>query len=456
MTLAAVSPYAQADRCPPTVEAYVGVGGARRDVLRTSEAWRALKRAAAEAQVASPRSLGRSPRSQQSRAVQFARVLLFSASSGMVGCPVAMTDGAATALETFAARDGVAQELRASCLRVAERLRSADADAAFTSGQWMTEPAGGSDVRGATRTRASPLALGEAAANQGQAAADSGFEPWLPAATHRLDGVKWFSSAADAEVALALAADPEAAPGRLSLFLVRVTPQVGGGVRTRRLKAKLGTRQLPTAELTLSGVLATRLGAPGEGLRGIGPMLAVSRLHNVAAAASHARLAWRLADDYCGRRRAGGRLVRDYPLVARTLRWLAAASRGMAELTLECASLLSAAEDGDAVADSQLRVLTPAAKAWTARLAVACCTEAMELLGGNGYVADAGVEMLVRDCHVLPLWEGTTFIMSLDVLRAIRSAGGKAALEALLSDAAAAAEAAAEVRTLESLLFQSR
>ena len=124
----------------------------------------------------------------------------------------------------------------------------------------MTEKDGGSDVIGATRTNATRLAPDEECG-------DIHFETWLPKPTHKLNGLKWFSSAADAEVALTLALYEEAGVSevdgrpRLSLFLVRVTPQLDAGrILVQKLKSKMGTRQLPTAELVLDDALATRLG----------------------------------------------------------------------------------------------------------------------------------------------------------------------------------------------------
>eukprot|EP00237_Pycnococcus_provasolii_P004640 CAMPEP_0119190610 /NCGR_PEP_ID=MMETSP1316-20130426/1639_1 /TAXON_ID=41880 /ORGANISM="Pycnococcus provasolii, Strain RCC2336" /LENGTH=283 /DNA_ID=CAMNT_0007185507 /DNA_START=154 /DNA_END=1007 /DNA_ORIENTATION=- len=179
------------------------------------------------------------------RVAQFARVLVTSACSWMAGCPMAKTDdGAATALERF-------QNEEPDVEHVVKRLRSSDPHFAWTFGQWMTEKDGGSDVIGATRTNATRLAPDEECG-------DIHFETWLPKPTHKLNGLKWFSSAADAEVALTLALYEEAGVSevdgrpRLSLFLVRVTPQLDAGrILVQKLKSKMGTRQLPTAELVL-------------------------------------------------------------------------------------------------------------------------------------------------------------------------------------------------------------
>ena len=412
----------EAGRDPPTLERY-DAWGRRVDRLRTGEAWRALKRAAAAEGIVAD---GYGPAAGPERRVrQFLKVLLFSASSGMVSCPMAMTDGCASVMRQFAAAGDE------ECLHVFDRLTSRDPGEAWTSGQWMTEIAGGSDVARATQT------VVEARAG-------------LPGGgSHELTGLKWFSSATDSQVALTLAREcgADRCDRHLSMFLVRVPEHVGGAIRCRRLKDKLGTRQLPTGELELHACPARRLGPPGRGIQEISRMMNLTRVHNSASAASHARLMWLLCARYAEDRSVQGRPLGDHALAAERLAWMEAAVGASVALTLDCAALLGRAEDGPsgaarAEAEGLLRLMTPASKLLTAKLGVSVCTEGIEFFGGAGYVEDAGVATILRDCLVLPIWEGCSNVQALDVLRVAGSEAGRAALDSVLDQAGAAAAAA--------------
>jgi alkylation response protein AidB-like acyl-CoA dehydrogenase len=276
----------------------------------------------------------------------------------------------------------------------------------------MTEQSGGSDVS-ATATVARPDAAGG----------------WA------LSGVKWFSSATGAEVALALARIAGDPPGNrgLSLFLVELAGQVGRTIRILRLKDKLGTRALPTAELELEGCRAELVGERGRGVATVATMLNVTRYYNTVCAAGYLARGLQLARDYATRRRAFGALLAEQPLHAATLADLAAEHAGALELAAECAALLGREECGEASAGerARLRLLTPIAKLLTARQAVAGTSEAVEAFGGAGYVETTGLPALARDAQVLTIWEGTTNVLALDALRAIEREG---ALEPLLAD----------------------
>jgi len=413
----------------PAVDRYDS-WGARADALRTSEAWVALKDCAAGHGTVAD---GHDPElGARRRVLQFLKCVLFSGASAMASCPVAMTDGAATVLRGFAARGDE------HCAAILSRLTTRDPSQAWTSGQWMTENGGGTDVTRATRTVAEPLEEGPS--NGG------GF------ATHRLSGVKYFSSATDAEVALALAREGPAPGAPLTMFLVRLEPgTIPNRVRVRRLKSKLGTRALPTAELELRGCPARRLGERGRGIREISGMVNCTRLHNAASAASHARLSWLLCEDYGRRRLVQGRPLGDLPLAGEVLGWMRAMVAGCVALTLDGAALLGRAEsrDGDAACEEAarlLRLITPAVKFLTAKISCEVCQEGVEFFGGAGYVEDVGVSRILRDALVLPIWEGASNVMALDVLRVLATPAGRAAMAAVLEEARVAARRASVSR----------
>ncbi len=363
--------------------------GRRIDRLELATAWGELHAIAAREGVvaeAYERRFG-----SASRLVQMAKLYLYHPSSAIASCPLAMTDGAARVLERY----GSAAQRE----RIAPHLVARDPAAFWTSGQWMTERVGGSDV------------------------ADTATVARRDGDGYRLSGVKWFSSAASAEIALALARIEGAPPGNrgLSLFLVELAGQVGGAIRILRLKDKLGTRALPTAELELDGCRAELVGERGRGVATVASMLNVTRFYNTVCAAGDLARGFQLACDYATRRQAFGARLVDQPLHAETLADLAAEHAGALELAAEVAQLLGREECGEATDDERLRLrlLTPIAKLLTGKQAVAGAAEALEAFGGAGYVEDTGLPRLLRDAQVLAIWEGTTNVLALDALRAI-------------------------------------
>ncbi len=339
-----------------------------------------------------------------SRVVQFALVHVLEPSMDVYACPLAMTDGAVrTLLDAGNA---------ALVDRAVPRLTSRDPARMWTSGQWMTERTGGSDVgRAETEARRAPDG------------------------TWRLFGTKWFGSATAAEVALALARPEGNGPGGkgLALFYVEVRRDDGtpNGVLVNRLKDKLGTRKLPTAELTLDGAVAVPVAGLGGGVRAIAPMLNVTRTWNTIAAVAGMERALQLARDYARRRVAFGRPILRHPLHADTLAGIEAEREGACLLAFRAAELLGRAEAGEATGEERalLRALTPIAKLTTGKQAVAIASEALEAFGGAGYVEDTGLPRLLRDAQVLPIWEGTTNVLALDALRALDADDAEDALE---------------------------
>ena len=386
-----------ADRLSEPVLTQWDAWGSRVDRIELTPLWRTAERIAAEHGVvatAYERAHGR-----LSRIHQFALAYLFTPSTDIYACPLAMTDGAARVLTDSGNR--------ALIDRAVPHLTSRDPAAFWTSGQWMTETTGGSDVA-RTETKARQDAGGG----------------W------RLYGRKWFTSAATSQMALTLARPAGNPPGGrgLALFYVETRGEDGWlrGIRIDRLKDKLGTRKLPTAELTLDGTPAVPVLGLSDGVRGIAPMLNVTRTWNAVSAVALMRRGLALADDAARRRTAFGAALAEQPLHADTLAGLRAEWMGALHLTFRVAELLGAQEAGelDDAGRALLRVLTPLAKLTTARQAVAVASEVVEAFGGAGYVEDTGIPTLLRDAQVLSVWEGTTNVLSLDTLRAMESAGG--------------------------------
>ena len=361
------------------------------------------------------------------RTHQFATVHLLGPSLDVYSCPLAMTDGAARTL--------LASGNQPLIDRYVPRLTSRDPATMWTSGQWMTERTGGSDVsQSETVARPDPDGKG-----------------W------RLYGTKWFTSATTAEMALTLARPDGNADGSRGLALFLVELRDGNGrlrnIQVNRLKDKLGTRKVPTAELTLDGTPAILVGAPGEGVRAITPMLAVTRTWNAISAVSAMRRGLALASDYARRRRAFGALLADKPLHADTLAQMEAEYAAAFCLAFRSVELLGRLEhtqpgqfgphdprEHERELDERLsRVLIPIAKLLTAKQAVAVTSEAIEACGGAGYVEDTGLPRILADAQVLPIWEGTTNVLSLDTLRALGKGGAleavHAELERCLADA---------------------
>ncbi len=401
---------AAAEAAPPRLVAY-DPWGRRVDAIEVSPAWTELHAAQVRLGLCAVPYDDRF--GEHARVVQQALCHLYGPSSATYTCHVAMTDAAARVLLDHA--DAGLRD------RVVARLTSRDVATAWTSGQWMTEREGGSDV-GRTATVARPTGDG----------------------TWTLHGTKWFTSATTADCALALARPDGAAPGSrgLALFLVeRRDPrdgreQVGDTIRINRLKDKLGTRSLPTAELSLEGAVATPVGGVDGGIRKISGMLNVTRLHNSVAAAAGMRRAVELAVAYARVREASGRRLVDLPLHRETLAAMTVDAEAAFALTLRVAHLMGRVERDVATDDERrvLRGLTPVAKLLTGKDAVAVCSEALEAFGGAGYVEDTGLPALLRNAQVLPIWEGTTNVLSLDLLRA---ASRDAVLPALFADVGA-------------------
>ncbi|KAI5117989.1 hypothetical protein M0805_004486 [Coniferiporia weirii] len=416
---------------PPALTQY-DQWGRRVDRLETSEGWRRLKAIAQEEGIVAipyERKFG-----GLSRVYGFAKAIVATGDFQMIFCPLSMTDGAARVIEL----SGTPEMKR----DIFPRLISRDPAVAFTAGQWMTERPGGSDVS-QTETTATPVPEDP----------DRALDSSARGAAYTLDGFKWFSSATDGDVALALARTGPATAGSrsLSLFLVPLRhPLLPASVRTpgsdapnrrapstsnnnifvHRLKNKIGTHALPTAELSIAGARAQLLSAPGAGVRSIAPVLNITRMHSAAGSVGNLRRALAIARAYAVVRHvpmrtngdAATKLIPlcDVPLHTAQLARAALVYRALVHLFVGAAALLGRTECGEADAGERLRlrVLTPVVKAFAAELAVAAVEECMCALGGLGYMEETGIGRLIRDGLVERIWEGTATVLSLDLVRA--------------------------------------
>jgi acyl-CoA dehydrogenase len=370
--------------------------GQRVDRIESTPVWQGgLAMAARYGLVASGHDPGHA---EFARCDQFARVYLHHIASEFFTCPLAMTDGAASALK--------ASGNEALIEQVVPRLLSRDPGRLWLSGQWMTELMGGSDV-GHTETEARPSTGGK----------------W------RLHGRKWFTSAVIGDMALTLARPQGAGEGAdaLALFYLETHDEAGNwnGIQVDRLKDKLGTRELATAEIQLDGTLAVPVSGMSHGVRLITPMLNITRTWNAVCALATMRRCIALATSYAHQREAFGRRLIDHPLHAATLADMQAEFEAAFQLVFHVTHLLGRSECGIA-SDNELallRLLTPLAKLWTGKLVVRIASETCEAFGGAGYIEDTGIPQLLRDAQVFPIWEGTTNVLALDSLRAISSVG---------------------------------
>nr|XP_043881155.1 acyl-CoA dehydrogenase family member 11-like [Solea senegalensis] len=377
--------------------------GQRIDHIVTSPAWKRMKDLSAEeglVAIGYERSFG-----EWSRVYQMSKLYIFSPSSGLYTCPLAMTDGAAKVIQSIGVTSPVDEAY--------SRLTTREPEWFWTSGQWMTERQGGSDVASGTETVAVPQSDG----------------------TYTLHGFKWFTSATDADMTLTLARVLDGAGATisgsrgLSLFYAEVSRDESGqlrGIEVQRLKDKLGTRQMPTAELLLDGLPAHRLSEEGRGVASIANMLTITRIHNSISAVAAMRRVVQLSRDYATRRSAFGKVLKDHPLHMQTLARMEVETRGAFLLVMDVCRLLGREESGIATQlDTYLlRLLTPVVKLYTGKQAVAVVSEGLESFGGQGYIEDTGLPGLLRDAQVLSIWEGTTNILSLDVLRCVARSSG--------------------------------
>lgn len=456
-----------------------------------------------------------------------------------------MTDGAASLLSQHLSNASLSSTLRPVIASALSRLTSRDPSQAWTSGQWMTERSGGSDVSGIET-----LATKSAETLQSTGIDGAPLGPWS------ISGFKWFSSATDAQMAIILARTPD---NKISAFyaplrrtiptngeiknkhyapepvqavatlytpvqrtpnseiqtissLTPYTPQPTqdisplyttnrhtisnpslsnsgpeiqlissllpynpqkhtatspthsltelNGISIQRLKSKLGTRAVPTAELELSGLRAYLLGTEGNGIREISTILNITRVHNAVTAMGLWGRGLAISRAFARVREVGGKKLSETPAHVRTMANQEVQYRGYMHLTFFVVLLLGITEQNSSHsyvspaspfrqgsgalekitprfedAKVLLRLLTPVIKALTAKASISGLSECMESLGGVGYLENEEMEFniarLFRDANVLSIWEGTTDVMAADVLKVLKGKQGATTLNVL-------------------------
>ena len=371
--------------------------GNRVDRIEVTPLWRVAERIAVEHGVVA--TAYERKQGSLSRVHQCALAYLFTPSTDIYSCPLAMTDGAAWTLLTSGNHKLIE--------RAVPHLITREPEQFWTAGQWMTELTGGSDV-----------GLSETIAKK-QDSQDT------DARDFRLYGRKWFTSAIGSQMALTLAR-PEGNPGGgrgLALFYLETRDEDGrlNNIEINRLKDKLGTRKVPTAELTLTGTRAQLVKGTTDGVRNITPLLNVTRLWNGISAVALMRRGLALAFNFARKRVAFGAPLSEKPLHLDTLVGLQAEAEAVFHLAFYVAELTGLNETGEIEENEArlLRLLTPVMKLITGKQAVTVASEVLECFGGAGFIEDTGLPVLLRDSQVLPIWEGTTNVLALDTLRAI-------------------------------------
>ncbi len=386
----------RAERTEPRLTTHDRYGN-RIDEVQLDPSWHWLLRGAVERAIHSLPWSEPGPGAHVARAALF---MLWSNADAGVMCPVSMTYAAVPAL-----RDGAP----ALAAEWEPRLTSTDYRQGALAGMAMTERQGGSDVR-ANITRAEPAGDG----------------------TYELHGHKWFCSYPPCAVFLVLA--QTGSPAALSCFLV----ERGPGMEFQRLKDKLGTRSLPSSEVEFHGAPASLVGREGRGVPAIIRMVNHTRLDCLLGSTAGLRRGTLEAIHHARHRSAFGALLVDQPAMRNVLADLAIESEAATVTAMRVAR--SYDEPGD---EAFRRFATAVCKYWVTKRAAAHAAEALECLGGNGFVEDSGLPLLYRDAPLNSIWEGSGNVAALDVLRA--SVREPEALPAFLAECELAAGADARL-----------
>jgi putative acyl-CoA dehydrogenase len=402
----------QANEHPPVLRSHDRYGN-RIDEVEFHPAWHALMDTAVShglhaAPWADPR-----PGAHVARAAKF---YVWTQAEAGHGCPISMTYAVVPALRH--APDLAARfEPLLAARSYDPGLRPPEGKRGLLSGMAMTEKQGGSDVR-ANTTKAEPV-------------------PGAGDGAHVLTGHKWFCSAPMSDMFLTLAQGPAG----LSCFLLpRVLP--GGernGIRLQRLKDKLGNKSNASSEVEFDGALAWQVGEAGRGVATIIAMVSATRLDCVIGSAAGMHAATVAAVHHASYRQAFGKELVAQPLMANVLADLALEAQAAGAVAFRLAGAADRAARGDAAEAALLRLALPAAKYWVCKRFPSHAAEALECLGGNGYVEESGLPRIYREAPLNSVWEGSGNVTALDVLRALaRTAGARDALLAELDTAAGA------------------
>ena len=350
---------------------------------------------------------------QMPATVKYALTYLFVQAEFGLCCPVSMTDSLTRTLKKYGSKELVDRYLPA--------LTSLDLDALSQGAMFMTEQGAGSDIAATeTLARPNPERPGE----------------WL------LTGDKWFCSNPDAALAMVLArveGGPAGMKG-VSLFLLPRDLEDGShnAYRIVRLKDKLGTRSMASGEIRMDGARAFLVGEQGRGFVQMADMVNNSRLSNGVRAAGLMRRALGEALFVARHRVAFRKRLIELPLMRRQLLKLMIPTEQARTMVFQTAAALRAADGGDERAYALARIMTPLIKFRACRDARRVAGDAMEVRGGCGYIEEWSDPRIVRDAHLGSIWEGTSNIVALDVVRAIRREGSlpvlRAHCEGLLSE----------------------
>ena len=432
------------ERNPPFVQQLTVFGTENKvNPLITSEGWRKLQEISIQEGLVSLAHEQSAKQQCNCRVYQMIKSHIWMGSGCMTTCPSGMADGAATLLSRHLDDEKNGIIFTEAC----RRLVSRQPGVAWSSGQWMTERTGGSDVR-RTETLAKRLTAAEIKQ------LDQVDSVGMPLGDWTINGFKWFSSATDADMTILLART-ETHP-RISAFYapMRRTAPNGelelNGIRIQRLKNKLGTKAVPTAELELKGLRAFLIGKEGEGTKEISALLNVTRVQNMIMGLGPWGRGLALARAYAEVRKSREKYLADIPAYVKSLANEHVKYRAHMHLTFLAAALLGAFEsrctavkggfeasmlpqDPNDV-DLFLRLLTPVAKAQVALASIAGVRFCMEALGGIGYLENHenplwNVSRLFRDTCVTAIWEGTCNIMADDMVRVLTAPRGAAVLD---------------------------
>ena len=416
----------QANANPPRLVNF-DRGGRRIDEVEFHPSWHQLMALMIGAGIhASPWDSGAAG-AQVARAAQF---LLFGQVENGAQCPVTMTYASVPALRQAGAI-GAAWLPKVLSREYDPRSLPIGRKRGALIGMGMTEKQGGTDVR-ANTTRAEPFDPAEARRRFGEEGAGA----------YRIVGHKWFFSAPQSDAHLILAQTIDAGSAGLSCFFVpRFLPDGSrNDIRVQRLKDKLGNRSNASSEVEFAGAFGWLVGQVGRGIPTILEMGSHTRLDCVLGSAGIMRAALTHALHHARGRSAFGRKLAEQPLMQNVLADLALESEAATAFALRLARCFD--QSADPAQAVLARILTPAGKYWLCKRGPGFCFEAMEVIGGNGYVEDGPLARLYREAPVNSIWEGSGNVMCLDLLRAF----GKtpAAREALAAELALAGDANAD------------
>ena len=421
-TSEAISWGVDANRNTPTLRAFDRYGR-RLDEVEFHSAWHELLTIAVGA------GLHCSPWAEPKRGAHVARAIgsyMLAQTESGVYCPISMTYGSVTTLKH--APEIAAEWLPRIFSRVYDqRFQPAAQKTSALIGMAMTENQGGSDLR-ANVSRADFYAA------DGQRR------------FYRLNGHKWFMSAPMCDAFLVLA---QTEPGPTCFFVPRWTPEGDRNtIHVRRLKDKLGNRSNASSEVEFADTHAELLGDEGRGIPTIIEMGNFTRLDCAIGSSALMRQAVAQAIHHAEHRRAFQKRLIEHPLMTNVLSDLAIESEAATVLTMR---LARAYDDEGEAATMFCRLITPAAKFWICKRASTLAAEAMEVLGGNGYVEEFNLARIYREAPVNSIWEGSGNIMCLDVLRVLQRT--PAALDILFDEMR---EPAKSDKRLEKLLGKLR